>query len=65
MASVADEKIMHMVMTLVADDHRAVDFELGLCRFCSARVESSDPHDLEAHRSDCPWDGVRRELGLA
>ena len=65
MASAADQKMMDLVLQLVADDHRAVDFELGLCRFCSARVESNDPHDLESHRPECPWHGVRRQLGLA
>ena len=65
MAHVADQKIINMVTQLVSDDHKAVDLELGLCRFCFARVESYDPHDLESHRPDCPWQGVRRELGLA
>lgn len=54
-----------MVVQLVADDRRAVDFEMGLCRFCNARIESWDPRDLEKHRPDCPWDGVRKRLGLA
>ncbi len=65
MASVADQKIIHMVTQLVSDEHKAVDLELGLCRFCSARVETYDPNDLESHRPDCPWHGVRRVLGLA
>ncbi len=65
MAHLADQKVMDMVMELVSQDHRAVDLELGLCRFCSARVESSDPQDLEHHRPDCPWQGVRKVLGLA
>lgn len=65
MAHLANEKVIDMVMELVSDDHRAVDLELGLCRFCSARVESSDPRDLERHRPDCPWQGVRKVLGLA
>jgi hypothetical protein len=65
MATLADEKVMDMVMELVSDDRRAVDFEMGLCRFCNARIESSDPHDLEQHRPDCPWYGVRKVLGLA
>ncbi len=65
MASVADERIIHMVTQLVSDDYKAVDMELGLCRFCSARIETNEPADLESHRADCPWFGVRRVLGLA
>ncbi len=64
MAHLADEKVMNMVIELVSDDRRAVDFEMGLCRFCNARIESGNPTDLESHRPDCPWDGVRRVLGL-
>ena len=65
MARVADQRVMNMVIELVSDDLKAVDFELGLCRFCHARVESSVASDLEQHRPECPWDGVRKELGLA
>ena len=52
MAHLANEKVIDMVMELVSDDHRAVDLELGLCRFCSARVESSDPR--ERHHVEQP-----------
>jgi len=65
MARLAEQEVMEMVVKLVSDDTRAVDFEMGLCRFCNARVETWDPHDLEKHRPDCPWDGVRKKLGLA
>jgi len=65
MARLAGGKVMDLVMELVADDGKAVDFEMGLCRFCNARIESSDPMDLEKHRPDCPWNGVRKVLGLA
>jgi len=64
MARLADQKVMDMVMELVSDDLKAVDFELGLCRFCHARVESSVASDVEQHRPECPWHGVRKELGL-
>lgn len=64
MARLAEREVMDMVVRLVSDDRLAVDFEMGLCRFCNARVESCDPRDLEKHRPDCPWDGVRRRLGL-
>ncbi len=65
MARLADQKVLDLVTALVADDQKAVDFEMGLCRFCSARIEASDPADLENHREDCPWQGVRKVLGLA
>ena len=65
MARLADQKVLDMVLELVSDDMKAVDFELGLCRFCYARVESSVVSDIEQHRPDCPWHGVRKELGLA
>ena len=65
MSRLADSKVMDMVMELVSDDLKAVDFELGLCRFCHARVESNVVSDVEKHRPDCPWHGVRKELGLA
>ncbi len=56
---------MDMIIALVSDELKAVDFELGLCRFCHARVESNVVSDVEQHRDDCPWHGVRKELGLA
>ncbi len=66
MARIAErQEVMDMVVRLVSDDHLAVDFEMGLCRFCNARIESWDPRDLEPHRPDCPWDGVRKKLGMA
>lgn len=65
MARLADQEVLDMVVRLVSDDTRAVDFEMGLCRFCNARVEAAEPEDLERHRPDCPWEGVRKRLGLA
>lgn len=66
MARLAEqEKVLNMVAKLVSDDHLAVDFEMGLCRFCNARIEAWEPQYVEHHKPDCPWEGVRKKLGMA
>ncbi len=47
------------IRKLVKSDLVACDFESGLCRFCLAVVESSNPQLLEPHSATCPWQRVR------
>ena len=58
-----EHQLLNTVRKLVSDD-RSVDVESGMCRFCGAIVEDHVAGRVEGHKRSCPWDQVRRLLGV-